>query len=577
MTMRSRVVGVLILSGGVLASCGRAPADLLLINGRVYTLGWDEPSSAGEPARNAPHDTTGWHPDADAIAIRDGKIVYVGDTAAALGFKGAGTDVRDLAGATVLPGLVDSHVHLAELGASLERVNLVGARTEDEIVERVAQRAASVPAGTWIEGWGWDEGAWAGGYPDNRKLSARVPHHPVILRGLHGFAVWCNALALDRAGIRAGTASPAGGEIKKGKGGAPTGILLNTATTLVTTAVPAPTPDALDARLTAALTALAHAGYVSVEEAGADSALLAAFGRLRDKGALPIRVSAMLAARDTAALDAWTSRGPDRDESQPLVTDAVKAFYDGALGSRGAFLLADYADAPGRHGVGGPEYGFDRDRMTAMALAGFQLVVHAIGDRANRETLDLIEALERNQNWHDARPRIEHAQVVSDSDLPRFGTLGVIASMQPSHAVEDMAWAEARLGPDRIAGAYAWRRLRRAGARLVFNSDLPATDFSIFYGLHSAVTRQNRDGQPAGGWRPEEKMTIEEAVRGWTSWAAYAMFRDQLTGKLLPGRWADITVLDLDPFRIGETTPGRLLDGHVRLTVVNGRVVYAAQ
>jgi hypothetical protein len=213
--------------------------------------------------------------------------------------------------------------------------------------------------------------------------------------------------------------------------------------------------------------------------------------------------------------------------------------------------------------------------MAAMMKAGFQIVVHAIGDRANREVLDLVEAVQRESApARNTRPRIEHAQVVNPSDIPRFGALGVIASMQPSHAVEDMAWAEDRVGPDRINGAYAWRSLRRAGARLVFNSDLPGTDYNIFYGLHSAVTRQDRSGQPAGGWRPDEKMTIEEALRGWTVWAAYAMFREQVTGTLLPGRWADLTVIDIDPLRTGETEPAKLLNGRVLLTMVGGKVVY---
>jgi hypothetical protein len=574
----SRRRSLVLVALAVTTACARVePADLLLLNARVYTLGWNEPDLEGKASINAPHNPKdGWHPDAEAVAIRQGQIVFVGASSAAERYRGPNTDVRDLAGATVLPGLVDTHVHLAELGASLDRVNLIGAATEADIVDRVVKRAATMPPGAWIEGWGWDEGAWASHYPDMQLLSQRVPGHPVLLRGLHSFAVWGNRLAFAKAGITAKTPSPEGGEIRRDARGAPTGILLNNASALLTRAVPRPSAAQLDARLEKALRAMAAAGYVAVDEAGADTQLLAAFARLNERHALPIRVAAMLAARDSAQLDAWLPRGPEKDESRPLVTRSVKAFYDGALGSRGAFLLTDYSDKPGHHGVGGPEYGFDRDRLTAMMNAGFQIVVHAIGDRANRETLDLVEGVLREApDRRETRPRIEHAQVVSSSDIPRFGTLGVIASMQPSHAVEDMAWAEARIGPDRLAGAYAWRSLRRAGARLVFSSDLPATDYNIFYGLHSAVTRQNRAGQPAGGWRPDERMTIEEALRGWTVWAAYAMFREQLTGRLMPGRWADITVVDLDPFTIGETDPAKLLNGKVVLTIVGGRVVYS--
>jgi predicted amidohydrolase YtcJ len=220
--------------------------------------------------------------------------------------------------------------------------------------------------------------------------------------------------------------------------------------------------------------------------------------------------------------------------------------------------------------------------MAALMNKDFQIVVHAIGDRANRETLDLFESVERSTNsavGHDVRetrPRIEHAQVVSPQDIPRFAKLGVIASMQPSHAVEDMAWAEARLGPDRIKGAYAWRTLRRAGARLVFSSDLPGTDYNIFYGLHSAVTRQDKQGQPAGGWRPQERMTIEEAMRGWTNWATYAGFQENRLGVIASGRPADLTVMDIDPMQIGERDPAKLLTGKILMTIVNGKTVWRA-
>jgi predicted amidohydrolase YtcJ len=243
------------------------------------------------------------------------------------------------------------------------------------------------------------------------------------------------------------------------------------------------------------------------------------------------------------------------------------------MGSRGAFFLDPYSDRPGHLGVGGAEYGFDRDRMAAMMRAGFQVTIHAIGDRANREALDFFETVIRGTpSTRETRPRIEHAQVVTPADQLRFKLLGVIASMQPSHAVEDMPWAEARIGPDRIKAAYAWRSLRRAGARMTLNSDLPATDDNIFYGLHSAVTRMDRTGQPAGGWRREEALTIEEAIRGWTSWAAYAEFREHEIGTIAAGRVANLTVLSLDPFQTGERDPARLLSGRVVMTIVGGKV-----
>ena len=541
---------------------------MLLINARVYTMAWGEPDAEGRPAMDAPHGPEGWRPDADAIAIKADRILFVGSRNGAAQFKGAATVERDLGGATVLPGLIESHVHLENLGASLERVNLVGVKTEAEGVDRVAARAAKMPKGEWIIGWGWDEGAWASHYPDLRLLSERVPDHPVLLHGLHTFASWGNRLALERAGINAATPNPTGGEIRKDARGQPTGIFLNSATRLVERAIPAATDPQVEGRIANAITALAAAGYVYVQEAGANTAVMKALTAMR--GASLMRVDAMLAARDPAVLDEWVARGPDTDDTDHLVVRSVKAFYDGAMGSRGAFFLNDYSDRPGHRGTGGAEYGFDAERMAAMAKAGFQLVVHAIGDRANREALDLFERLQLK----NARPRIEHAQVVSPPDMSRFARLGAIASMQPSHAVEDMPWAEARIGPERIKGAYAWRSLRRTGAQFAFNSDLPATDYNIFYGLHSAVTRKDKHGEPATGWRVEERMTIEEAIRGWTTWAARAVFQEENAGMIVAGRRADLTVIDIDPFQVAATDPSRLLSGKIVATIVDGRFVH---
>ncbi len=258
-----------------------------------------------------------------------------------------------------------------------------------------------------------------------------------------------------------------------------------------------------------------------------------------------------------------------------LIVRAVKAYYDGALGSRGARLLDDYSDTPGHKGVSGAGYGFDTAVVAAMMRAGFQVGVHAIGDAGNRESLDFLEGvMKENERARQGRHRIEHAQVVSPEDIPRFAALNIIASMEPPHAVEDKGWAEVRVGAERIKGAYAWRTLRMAGARLIFNSDLTGSDHNVFYGLHSAITRQDKDGQPAGGWYPEQKMTPEEAVRGYSTWAAFASFAEGEAGQLAAGRLADLSALSVDPMTLGATSPGALLAGNVRLTVVNGKVVF---
>ncbi|MHC4165046.1 MAG: amidohydrolase, partial [Planctomycetota bacterium] len=336
------------------------PADLLLVNGRVYTLAWDDPAPGGMPAASAPFDADGWHPEAEAVAIRAGRIVFVGSVEEAEPYRGEETEVIDVAGGAVLPGFVDSHVHIAGLGANLERVNLVDVTTEQEMVERVAERAAGAEPGEWIVGWGWDEGAWADRYPDMGLLSRRVPDNPVILRGLHGFAVLGNRLAFERAGITAETQAPSGGEIRRDSDGNPTGILVNNATDLLAAALPPLTPEQLQSQVVAGLEAMAEAGFVAVHEAGAGAALMQAFETLERKDRLPIRVYAMLSGSDEPLLREWLARGPEADPEGMLYTRSVKAFYDGALGSRGAKLLDDYSDMPGHRGVAGEEYGFDR-------------------------------------------------------------------------------------------------------------------------------------------------------------------------------------------------------------------------
>ena len=554
-------------------------ADLILTAGRVYTLDWGEPDTRGNPAADAPFETqSGWHPDAEAVAVSGDEILFVGSSAGAEAYRGPTTRIWDLEGATVIPGLVESHVHLVQLGQFLSQIDLVGIDTEEEAVALAEARAAELPPGTWILGSGWDEGAWANRYPTVDLLSEKVPDHPVYLRGLHGFAGWGNRMALQMAGIDDGTQDPNGGQILRDVHGNPSGVLLNRATLLLEDSIPLPTLEETMEHILAGLRVLAEGGYVSIHEAGSDRRYQEAFEGLEAEGRLPLRVYSMLAARDPQLCEEWLLRGPDTDAESMLRTRSVKAFYDAALGSRGARLLQDYSDMPGHRGTSGADYGFPAELVQRMILAGFQAEIHAIGDAGNRETLDFFEGvLGEEPEAATLRNKVVHAQVVHPDDFSRFADMGLIASMQPPHVAEDKDWAEERVGPERIQGAYAWRTMRENGVRLAFNSDLPGSDWDIFYGLHAAVTRRDKELQPPEGWYPDQRMTPEEAIRGYTVGGAYAEFLEDHTGILREGMWADLTVLDLDPFVVGSNDPGRLLEGRILATISRGRVVFEAE
>jgi predicted amidohydrolase YtcJ len=566
-----------------LAACAEEPgqetaasgADLILVNARVYTLDWDESALDGSVMPDAPRNDRGWYPDAQAVVVSGGEIEYVGDTKVALTYQGDASRIVDLAGATVIPGLVDSHTHVFGVGANLERVDLHDVDTEEEAVRRVVERAKTVPAGEWIIGRGWDEGAWANHYPDKVLLSEAVPDHPVFLDSLHGFAGWANQKALDVAGITAATEVPVGGEMRLGDDGQPNGLFLNRATTLLDAAVPAPSREDLIQRVLAGLDQMAEDGYVAVHDAGLNTEAMSVLEQLEAEDRLPIRVYAMISLRDEDLMRKWIEKGPDTDNDSFLVTRTVKAYYDGALGSRGARLLYDYSDRPGHRGVSGDNYGFNQELNAAAMKKGFQIAIHAIGDAGNREAINILEAvIEEDPGTRNYRHRIEHAQVMHPDDIPRLGQLGMIASMEPPHAVEDKTWAEERLGPERILGAYAWRSLRESNTALTFNSDNPGSDHNIFYGLHSAITRQDKNQQPEGGWYAEQAVNAEEAVRGYTIWSAYASFREDETGIIEAGRWADLTVMDIDPFVLADESPGDMLNGRILMTIVDGKVVY---
>ena len=550
-------------------------AEIILTNAKIYTLSWPEPSLDGVPSKNAPFMQNRWHHDAESIAILDGKILGIGKKSKVIKFKGESTKIIDLKGATVLPGFIDSHSHVAELGEILRRVNLIGVQSVEDAIKRAKLFEKQLTEDQWLIGQGWDEGDWASNYPSRYDLDKAFPDRPVVFKSLHGFAVWVNSKALEKIGITEKTNIPVGGKVLKDKSGKLTGIFLNNAKHMIFNAIPEASNREFESYVFDGLKQLSKDGYVSIHQAGASSKHINAFQKLREENRLPIRVYAMLSARDEKLSLEWAKKGPYTDPKGFLDIRSVKAYYDAALGSRGARLLEDYSDKPGHKGISGESYGFNKELVKKLLISGFQVGIHAIGDAGNRETLDYLESVYlKKSNIKSQRNRIEHAQVVDPSDFKRFMELGVIASMEPPHAVEDKKWAEARLGSKRIKNAYAWRTLRRNNVKLTFNSDLPGSDHSIFYGLHSAVTRKDKNLKPENGWYIEQSLSIEEAIRAYTTWSAYASFREKETGVLEIGNWADITVIDIDPFVLAEKEPKKILDGKILMTIVNGKIVY---
>jgi predicted amidohydrolase YtcJ len=530
----------------------RRIADLILISGRVITL--DDPEPRPTPT---------------AVTVAAGRILYVGDDAGALAYRGPASLVVDLAGGVVIPGFCDAHAHLYGLGKSLREIDLNGTLTPAEAAARVGDAALATPRGTWLQGRGWDQNDWPGRKFPQRDLLDRVTaDRPALLRRVDGHAAWVNSAALRAAGITAETPDPDGGRVLRDERGEPTGILIDNAIDLVNGIVP---PVDLPERRRRVLLAAEHClaqGVTGVHDAGAKSEQLTLYRQLAADGELPLRVYAML-EDDPATLDTWLAAGPYQSRDRMFTARAVKLYADGALGSRGALLLADYEDEPGQAGLQITSTEHLRDVAVRAARAGFQVCTHAIGDGANRLVLDLYEEVMRELDLHDARWRIEHAQIVHPGDLGRFAALGVIASMQPVHCTSDMDWVEDRLGVDRCQGAYAWRTLGETGARLCFGTDFPVERVNPLEGLYAARTRRRRDGGPSGGWRPQECLDARTALRLYTAGGAYAAFQEEELGAVRAGMLADLTVLDGDPLA---GPPEDLLRMRPILTIVAGKI-----
>jgi predicted amidohydrolase YtcJ len=505
--------------------------------------------------------------------VRGGRVVRAGRHLDCRREARAGVHHLDTGDGCAVPGLCDAHGHVLLHARALEEVPLADAPDAYACALRAADRARSLPAGAWVRGRGWDQHRWPGGrLPDARALDAAVPHHPVWLERVDGHAAWVNGAALRLAGIGAATPDPPGGRIVRGVSGEPTGVLVDRAQDLVRAHLPHPTPEELERLLVTGLADLASLGLTAVHDAGCTSSVMRAYAHLAEEDRLPLRVYAMLdGGQGDGALGAELARWSARPEVGRLEARAVKLFADGALGSRGAALLEPYADAPGERGLFLAAPAELRARLVRVARAGFQPAVHAIGDAACRAVLDAFEEVARELDLAALRPRIEHFQLVRPEDVPRLRTVGGVASMQPVHATSDAPWLATKLGEGSAAwrGAYPWRQVLRAGVPLAFGSDFPIESPDPRAGLFAAEARR-----PAGwdvAFTPEERLTREEALRGFTTGAAWAAFAEGRRGMLRAGMDADLTLFGADVF---DADVEELRDLPVKATVVGGRVEF---
>jgi len=544
----------------LVAACAKQepPADAVFVGGVVHTL---------DPAK----------PSAEAIAVRDGRIVAVGSKDEIGPFIGDATEVTDLQGAVVYPGFTDAHMHLEGIGERELEFNLEGTASVADLKAKVKARAATVAPGGWVVGRGWIETHWPEGrFPSRADLDAVAPDHAVYLTRADGHASVANSKALAAGGITRATQDPAGGRLLKDAKGEPTGMLIDGAQALVESKIVGAEIDPV-AALKAAIAREQRLGWTGVQDAGVSWAVVERMRALCAAGELGLRWYAALdAPSDDAAK--LIAQGKSVGECDGRITvRALKFYMDGALGSRGAALLAKYGDDDS-DGLLRNEPALLAEWYAKALAAGIQVETHAIGDRGNRIVLDLYEKALAGQTFSEkkgqARWRIEHAQVISPADLPRFAALGVIPSMQPSHAIGDLFFAPKRLGAERLAGAYAWRTLIDSGAIVPAGSDAPVEQGDPRIEYYAAVARRSLDGQQLEGWHPEQAMTRDEALKALTLWPAYAAFEEADRGAIMVGKRADLTVFDRDLLAVPEAD---ILKAQVVMTVVGGEVVFEAE
>lgn len=546
--LSSMLLIVALLGAPVAAPAQAQPADLIIENARIHTL---------DAKRTV----------ARAVAVRGDRIAAVGD--AALAMAGERTRRIDLKGATVVPGLIDAHAHMAGLGSLLESRDLRYVKSVAEIAAIVGQEASKRGEDEWVVLRNWDQTNWGGRFPTARELDSASAGRPVFLARVDGHAGWANSKALALAGITKDTADPPGGRIIRDEKGEATGVLIDSAQYLVRQKVPRPGFEQVKRRLELAARECVRLGLTGVHDAGVGEMEIRAYKELITEGKLPLRIYAMIGGEG----ELWRSylaKGPEIGDY--LTVRSIKMFADGALGSRGAALWQPYSDEKDNSGLLLTNIE-TLERVARDAVKhGFQVATHAIGDKANRLVLDAYRRALGGGN--EKRFRVEHAQVVSLPDFKAFAELSLVASIQATHATSDMRWAETRLGPDRVAGAYAWRRFTELGVAVANGSDFPVEEPDPLLGLYASITRQDREGNPPQGWMPDQRLSRELALESFTRMAAYAAFEEKVKGTIEVGKFADFTVLNKDLLTV---EPRLIPSAKILMTVTGGKVVYQAQ
>jgi len=566
LTQKTSLV-VLILC--ILLSCNtKQPADMVVLGGKIYTAADKRPI-------------------VEAVAVKGNKIVFTGSEKDARSLIGDKTTVVDLEGKTLTPGFIEGHGHLMGVGYNELNLDLMNVKSYDEMIEEVRKAVRQVQPGQWIVGRGWHQDKWevkpdkmVKGFPLHQKLSEASPDNPVFLRHASGHAGFANAKAMEIAGVnqlsieKLSSDESEGGEIIRDALGNPTGLFNERAMNLIDQHIPQNTKETDRQALDLALKACLRNGITSFHDAGASRENIELFHEFKNEGRLSVRLYVMITGRDRDLVHQWLNRGPEIDTSSWLTIRSIKLNCDGALGSRGAWLLEPYSDRKDFSGMATISMDTVLKTSRDALKHGFQVCSHAIGDRANREVLDCYEiAIRENPSESvDHRFRIEHAQHLHPSDIPRFGSLGVIPAMQAIHMSSDRPWAIERLGEKRIVeGAYMWQALIRSGARIVNGTDAPVEPLNPIPSFYASVSRKTLKGEPSGGYEPDQKLTRDQALRSYTLDAAYGAFEEEIKGSIEPGKLADFTVFSKDIMTVSEE---EILNTKVYMVIVGGKVAY---